>query len=31
VLGLPEPSRQILFGAIVVGVAAAYTRVTEQT
>ena len=31
VLGLPEPSRQILFGAIVVGVAAAYTRVTEQS
>jgi ribose transport system permease protein len=31
VLGLPEPSRQILFGAIVVGVAAAYTRVTEET
>jgi ribose transport system permease protein len=28
VLGLPEPTRQILFGAIIVGVAAAYTRVT---
>jgi len=30
VLGLPEPSRQILFGAIIVAVAAAYTRVTDQ-
>lgn len=31
VLGLPEPSRQILFGAIIVFVAAAYTRVTGET
>jgi ribose transport system permease protein len=31
ILGLPEPSRQILFGAIIVGVAAAYTRVTAET
>ena len=31
VLGLPEPSRQILFGAIIVGVAAAYTRVTAES
>jgi ribose transport system permease protein len=30
VLGLPEPSGQILFGAIVVAVAAAYTRVTGE-
>jgi ribose transport system permease protein len=30
VLGLPEPSRQILFGALIVGVAAAYTRVTAE-
>jgi len=31
VLGLPEPSRQIVFGAIIVIVAAAYTRVTGET
>lgn len=31
VLGLPEPTRQIVFGAIIVVVAAAYTRVTDQT
>jgi ribose transport system permease protein len=31
VLGLPEPTRQILFGAIIVIVAAAYTRVTGET
>ena len=31
VLGLPEPTRQILFGAIIVLVAAAYTRVTGDT
>ena len=31
VLGLPEPSRQILFGAIIVIVAAAYTRVTGES
>jgi ribose transport system permease protein len=31
VLGLPEPSRQVLFGAIIVLVAAAYTRVTGET
>jgi len=31
ILGLPEPSRQILFGAIIVAVAAAYTRVTGET
>jgi ribose transport system permease protein len=31
VLGLPEASRQIVFGAIIVVVAAAYTRVTAQT
>jgi ribose transport system permease protein len=31
VLGLPEPSRQIVFGAIIVIVAAAYTRVTAET
>jgi ribose transport system permease protein len=30
VLGLPEPTRQILFGAIIVAVAAAYTRVTAE-
>jgi ribose transport system permease protein len=30
VLGLPEASRQIVFGAIIVAVAAAYTRVTDQ-
>lgn len=31
VLGLPEPSRQVLFGSIIVAVAAAYTRVTGET
>jgi len=31
VLGLPEPTRQIVFGAIIVAVAAAYTRVTGET
>lgn len=30
VLGLPEPTRQIVFGAIIVAVAAAYTRVTGE-
>ena len=30
VLDLPEASRQILFGAIVLGVAAAYTRITSE-
>lgn len=31
VVGLPEASRQIVFGAIIVVVAAAYTRVTGET
>ena len=31
VLGLPEPTRQIVFGSIIVLVAAAYTRVTAET
>lgn len=31
VLGLPEPTRQVLFGSIIVVVAAAYTRVTGET
>ena len=30
-LGYPEAVRQILFGAIIVAVAAAYTRVTQET
>jgi ribose/xylose/arabinose/galactoside ABC-type transport system permease subunit len=30
-LGYPEAVRQILFGAIIVFVAAAYTRVTSET
>lgn len=30
VLEMPEPVRQILFGAIILGVAAAYTRITEE-
>jgi ribose transport system permease protein len=30
VLGLPEPTRQVLFGAIIVIVAAAYARVTGE-
>ena len=31
VLGLPEPTRLIVFGSIVVVVAAAYTRVTGES
>ena len=31
VLGLPEPTRQVLFGSIIVAVAAAYTRVTAES
>ncbi len=31
VLGLPEPTKQIVFGAIIVAVAAAYTRVTAES
>ena len=31
VLGLTEPVRQILFGALIVAVAAAYTRITGET
>jgi ribose transport system permease protein len=31
VLGLPEPTRQIVFGSIIVVVAAAYTRVTGES
>ena len=31
VLGAPEATRQILFGAIILAVAAAYTRITEDT
>jgi ribose transport system permease protein len=31
VLGLPEPTRQVVFGSIIVVVAAAYTRVTDQS
>ncbi len=31
VLGLPEATRQILFGSIIVAVAAAYTRITAET
>jgi len=30
VLGLPEPTRQVLFGSIIIVVAAAYTRVTGE-
>ena len=30
VLGLPEPTRQVVFGSIIVAVAAAYTRVTDR-
>jgi ribose transport system permease protein len=30
-LGYPEAVRQVLFGAIIVGVAAAYTRVTQES
>lgn len=31
VLGLPEPTRQIVFGSMIVIVAAAYTRVTSES
>jgi ribose transport system permease protein len=31
VLSMPEPVRQILFGAIILAVAAAYTRITEES
>ncbi|MGH2401786.1 MAG: ABC transporter permease [Candidatus Limnocylindria bacterium] len=31
VLEMPEPVRQILFGAIILAVAAAYTRITEES
>ncbi|MEA2609429.1 MAG: ribose transport system permease protein [Chloroflexota bacterium] len=31
ILGLPEPTRQVLFGSMIVAVAAAYTRVTGET
>jgi ribose transport system permease protein len=31
VLGMPEAVRQILFGAIILAVAAAYTRITEES
>jgi len=31
VLGLPEPTRQVVFGSIIVIVAAAYTRVTSES
>lgn len=31
VLAMPEPVRQILFGAIILAVAAAYTRLTEES
>ncbi|MDP2350015.1 MAG: ABC transporter permease, partial [Chloroflexota bacterium] len=31
VLGFPEAVRQILFGSIIVAVAAAYTRVTSES
>lgn len=30
VLSMPEPVRQVLFGAIILAVAAAYTRITEE-
>jgi ribose transport system permease protein len=30
-LGYPEAVRQVLFGAIIVAVAAAYTRVTQES
>jgi hypothetical protein len=30
-LGYPEAIRQILFGSIIVGVAAAYTRITAES
>lgn len=31
IVGLPEPTRQIVFGAIIIVVAAAYTRVTAES
>jgi ribose transport system permease protein len=31
VIGLPEPSRQVVFGSIIVAVAAAYTRITAES
>ncbi len=31
VLGLPEPTRQVVFGSIIVAVAALYTRVTSES
>ncbi|MEO1020867.1 MAG: ABC transporter permease, partial [Pseudomonadota bacterium] len=31
VLQMPEGSRRILFGLIILGVAAAYVRITEDT
>ena len=31
VLAMPEPVRQILFGAMILAVAAAYTRITEES
>lgn len=31
ILGLPEPTRQIVFGSIIIVVAAAYTRVTAES
>lgn len=31
VLQMPEPVRQILFGAIILVVAAAYTRITDES
>jgi len=31
IVGLPEPWRQIVFGSIVVLVAAAYTRITSES
>jgi ribose transport system permease protein len=31
VLQMPEPVRQILFGVIILAVAAAYTRITEES
>jgi ribose transport system permease protein len=31
VLQMPEPVRQVLFGAIILAVAAAYTRITDET
>jgi len=31
VLGLPEPTRQVVFGSIIIAVAALYTRVTSES